>query len=140
MVVTVFQVIGVISIFLAALVVIIVFYFLNKGLRHLNSVLDSRRKEIGRDLRTSLEGLDEAQGQIEALSAATAGVRAGMDSAISAADTAVSFLRSSAFQIGVPAAMWLLLVLIAIPRALRSPARKKSVKVIPPPSWQADLE
>lgn len=136
MVAKIFQVIGVIAIILVSLVVILVFYFLNKGLRHLNETIGSGRAGIGRELRTSMEGLDDARDQLGQISAATEAARAGMDSAIAAADTVLMFLQSKPFQVGVPVVMWLALLAFTLPRSLAR-HRKKKREVIPPPSWQA---
>lgn len=138
---TIFEIIGVIAILLGVLIVIAVFFFMNKGLKSLNKVLGARKGDISKDLRLSMDGLNDAQGQIDALAAMTDGVKAGMQSAIRAADTLVALVKSNAFQVGVPAVMWVLLVFIAIPRALfplkKNKKKKKKITPIPPPSWEA---
>lgn len=139
MVAKTFQVVGIVAIILAGLIAIPVFHFLSKGLKRLNESIGSRRSEIHRDLRVSLEELDGAQGQLDQISAATEVARAGMSSALAAADATLAFLRSNAFQVGVPVAMWSILLAVTIPKSLAR-HRKKRLEPIPPPSWQEAAE
>jgi len=134
----VFQIIGAVIIVLSVLIAVAVFYFLNKGLKKVNKVLKDNRGDVSKDLLTGLDGLKEAEGQLEVVTAVTETVKAGMRSGIAAADKLVVFVKSSAFQMGVPVAMWVMLVFVAIPRALL-PRKKKKKKAtpIPPPSWEA---
>jgi hypothetical protein len=140
---TVFEIIGAMTVVLGVLITIVVLFLMNKGLKSANRALEARKGDFSKDLRASLEGLDDAQGQLEAMSSATEGVKAGMQAAVSAADRLVSFLKSSVFQVGVPTVLWVLLVFIAVPRGLRgsrAALKKKKKKKIPPPSWEAAAE
>ncbi len=141
---TALEIIGAITIVLGVLIAIAVLFFVNRGLKAANRGLEGRRGDVSRDLRASMKGLDEAQVQLDAMSTATAGVKSGMEAAISAADRVVAFVRSSVFQVGVPTVMWVLLVLIAVPRGLSRSRKllkkKKKKKPIPPPSWEAAAE
>lgn len=138
MAVKVLEVIATIAIIIIGLVTIVVLFVLNRGLRSLNRTLESGRREIDKDIRLSISGLDEARGQLDEISAVTEAARAGMRSALSVADVAVTFLKSRAFQLGVPVALWLLLLGVSIPRSLASGKKKrKKAAPIPPPSWQS---
>ncbi len=134
----IFQVIGIVGILIASLLVIVVLYFLRKGLKKANQSLGGGRSEVRKELASSLKGLDGAQEQLEALSAVTESVKAGMRSGIGAADRLVAFVKSDAFQVGVPMAMWLLLIVVTIPRAVSGGKKKikKKPTPIPPPSWE----
>lgn len=135
----VFQIIGAVIIVLSVLIAVAVFYFLNKGLKKVNKVLRDHRGDVSKDLLIGLDGLKEAEGQLEVVTAATETVKAGMRSGIAGADKLVVLVKSSAFQMGVPVAMWVMLVFVAIPRALlpRKKKKKKKATPIPPPSWEA---
>ena len=135
----VFEIIAVAAIILFGLVLIVALRFLAKFLKRHNKSMISRAGEVRRQFDSSIVGIDSAQGQIEAMAAMTGAVRAGMDSAIAVADSAVSFLESRTFQVGLPALLWFLLLVIALPRGLRShwPRIMKIREPIPPPSWEA---
>jgi len=134
----VFQIIAVATIILFGLVFALALRFLGKFLKRHNKGMVSRAGEVRKQFDSSIGGIDNAQGQIEAMAAMTGAVRGGMDSAIAVADRAVSFLESRTFQVGLPALLWVLLLVIAIPRGLRMRRPKqKEPNVIPPPSWEA---
>ena len=133
----VFEIIGAVIIVLSMLIAVAVFYFLNKGLKKVNMVLKDHRGDVSKDLLIGLDGLKEAEGQLELVTAVTETVKVGMRSGIAAAEKLVLFVKSSAFQMGVPVAMWVMLVFVAIPRALLPRKKKKKATPIPPPSWEA---
>jgi hypothetical protein len=137
----IFQIIGIVGILIAGFLVIIILHFLRKGLKKANKSLGGGRSEVRRELASSLKGLDGAQEQLEALSEVTASVKAGMLSGIDVADRVVAFVKSDAFQVGVPVAMWVLLLVFTVPRALaaskKKPKKKKKIP-IPPPSWELE--
>jgi ABC-type thiamine transport system substrate-binding protein len=137
----VFEIIGAAAIILSVLIAVAVLYFLNKILKKVNKVLGERKGDVSKDLQMGLDGLKGAQGQIETVSAMTKVAKAGMRSTVSAADKLVAFVKTEAFQTGVPVVMWVMLVFVALPRAL-FPRKKKKKKVtpIPPPSWEAAAE
>jgi hypothetical protein len=134
----IFEVIAVVAIILFALVFAVALRFLAKFLKRHNKGMITRAGEVRKQFDASIGGVDNAQVQIEAMAAMSGAVRAGMESAIGVADTAVSFLESRTFQIGLPALLWFLLLAIALPRGLRvrRPPRREP-NVIPPPSWEA---
>lgn len=138
MAVTIFRIIAVVVIILGVFIGIFVLPFLARFLKKANKSMAGRARQVRDQVNTSLGGMETAQNQIEAFSAVSASVKAGMDSAISAAGKAVSFLESRTFQIGLPAVLWFLLLVIALPRGLRRRTPKpKPKRVIPPPSWEA---
>jgi len=132
----VFEIIAVVAIILFALIFAVALRFLSKFLKRHNKGMLTRAGEMRKQFDASIGGVDNAQVQIAAMAEMTGAVRAGMDAAIGVADTAVSFLESRAFQIGLPALLWFLLVAIALPRGLRRASRSEP-NVIPPPSWEA---
>lgn len=136
----IFQIIGIVGILIAGFLVIIILHFLRKGLKKANKSLGGGRSEVRRELASSLKGLDGAQEQLEALSEVTASVKAGMLSGIGVADRVVAFVRSDAFQVGVPVAMWFLLLVFTFPRVLAASRKKPKKKKtpIPPPSWELE--
>lgn len=134
----VFQVIGVVFIILFTLVFVVALPFLSKFLKKLNRSLGDRGRVVRDQMRSTLTNIETAQDEIRSVSAMTEAVRGTMDSAIKTADGAVAFLKSSAFQVGVPLAVWTLFLLIAVPRGIRWRRLKKKrtgPKPIPPPSW-----
>jgi hypothetical protein len=136
----IFQIIGIVGILIAAFLVVVILHFLRKGLKKANQALGTGRREVRKDLTSSLKGLDDAQGQLEAFSVMTDTVKAGMGSAIGAADKLVAFVRSDVFQVGVPVVLWFFLVAVTIPRVLLGGKKKKKKKPtpIPPPSWELE--
>jgi hypothetical protein len=137
----IFQIIGIVGILIAGFLVIIILHFLRKGLKKANKSLGGGRSEVRRELASSLKGLDGAQEQLEALSEVTASIKAGMLSGIGVADRVVAFVKSDAFQVGVPVAMWFLLLVFTFPRALaasKKKPKKKKKTPIPPPSWELE--
>lgn len=135
----VFQVIAIVAIILFGLIFAVALRFLGKFLKRHNKGMVSRASEVRKQFDSSMGGIDNAQVQIEAMAAATGAVRAGMDGAIAVADSAVSFLESRAFQVGLPMVLWFLLLVIAVPRGLRVRWTRLIPRPapIPPPSWEA---
>lgn len=134
----IFEIIAVVAIILFGLVFAIALRFLAKFLKRHNKGMLTRAGEVRKQFDASIGNVDNAQGQIQAMADMTGAVRAGMDSAIAVADRAVSFLESRPFQLGLPALLWFLLLVIALPRGLRlRRPPKREPKVIPPPSWEA---
>jgi len=135
----IFEIIAVVLIIIFGLAFAFALRFLAKFLKRNNKTMGSRAGEMRKQFDSSIGGMDNAQVQIEALAAVTTSVRAGMTGAIALAAKAVTFLESRAFQIGLPAVLWFLLLAIALPRGLREHrARRGEVHVIPPPSWEAE--
>ena len=135
---TIFEIIGVVAIVVAVLVAVLVLPFLSRALKRFNKSGVDRAHRVRAQVTSSLGGVGDAQVQIDSVAAVTEGVKAGMTAAIGVADQAVSFLESRAFQIGLPAVLWFLLLVVALPRGLHGSRPKKSPrKVIPPPSWEA---
>jgi hypothetical protein len=136
---TIFEIIGVIAIIVAVLVAILVLPFLSRALKRFNKSGAQRARDLREQVTSSMSDVDEAQKQLDAFTAVSEGLRTGMTQAIEVADGAVTFLESRAFQVGLPAALWFLLLAIALPRGLRG-SRVKMVRrrVIPPPSWEAE--
>ncbi len=136
----IFQIIGIVGILIATFLFIVILHFLRKGLKKANKSLGGGRSEVRKELTSSLKGLDGAQEQLEALSAMTASVKAGMQSGIGAAERFVAFVKSDVFQVGVPVVLWFLLLVFTIPRALSAGKKKKKKKPtpIPPPSWELE--
>jgi len=133
---TIFKIIGIVSIVACTLVGILALPFLARFLKKVNESIADRSRQIRDQVSTSLNEIETAQTQIETIATTTSSIKAGMNSCLTTADKAVSFLESRIFQTGVPAALWLLLIAIALPRGLRkSKSKKKARRVIPPPSW-----
>jgi len=136
--VTVFRIIAIVVIILGVFIAIFVLPFLARFLKRVNKSMAGRARDLRDQVNTGLGGIESAQVQIEAVAAVTGQVKAGMNAAIGAADQAVTFLESRAFQIGLPAILWFLLLVIALPRGLRRHRQKPAPKrVVLPPSWEA---
>jgi hypothetical protein len=135
---TIFEIIGVVAIVVAVLVAVLVLPFLSRALKRFNKSGVERAHQVRTQVTSSLGGVEDAQVQIDSVAAVTEGVKAGMTAAIATADQAVTFLESRAFQVGLPAVLWFLLLVVALPRGLHR-ARPKKIprRVIPPPSWEA---
>ena len=143
MAVKIFEIIGVVAIVIFVPIFVLLFRFLSKSLKKANKSLWTRRSEIRNNLSSTLKGLDGAQGQIEALSAMTANVSSGMQSAIGAADKLIAFVKSNAFQRGIPVALWTMLAVVGITRGLapiKPKKKKKKPTPIPPPSWELESD
>ncbi len=136
MFVKVLQIIAIVVIGLAILLFIILLPLLSRLLKKLNKSLSAGRPAIAREMITSLGEMKAAQDQIESVAVATDSVKSGMKAAISAADRAVGFLESNAFQVGFPALIWVLVLMVSILRVLKPRKVKKEVTLIPPPSWE----
>jgi len=122
------------------LVAILVLPFLSRALKRFNKSGAQRARDLREQVTSSMNDVDEAQQQLDAFSAMSAGVKTGMEKAVEAADGAVMFLGSRIFQVGLPAVLWFLLLVIALPRGLRGTrylARPRRER-IPPPSWEAE--
>jgi ABC-type multidrug transport system fused ATPase/permease subunit len=131
------QIVGALAILLALFIVIVVLYFLNKGLKGLNRTIESGKGAVRKDLASSIEGLETAQVQLGSVMSLTEGVKAGVSASLALSDRLLVFLRSRTFQVGVPLLFMLWILLLATPRALFRKRLRRRRKAIPPPSWQA---
>jgi ABC-type multidrug transport system fused ATPase/permease subunit len=139
----IFQIIGVVAVVIFVPVFILLLRFLGKSLKKVNKSFGTRRSEMRKNLSSTLSGLDDAQTQIEALSATTDNVREGMRAASGAADRFLAFVKSNTFQRGVPVALWTVLAVAGITRGLtpvKPKKKKKKPTPIPPPSWELENE
>lgn len=136
----VFEVIGIVSLVLLIPTAFVILYMAGKSLKKVNLSLVGRAGDMRKQVEASLSGMDTAQGQLAAFSTVSTSVKAGVDKAIEAADKAVGFLKSTAFQVGLPAAIWVLFLAVTLPRGLirRKKKKKSEVKPIPPPSWEKE--
>lgn len=134
----VFQIIGIVALVVSIPTCFLILFYAGKLLKEINRSLGERAGGIRKQVDSSLSGIDAAQSQLEAVSGVTASVTAGMEKAIEAADKAVAFLKSGAFQAGLPAAIWVLFLAVTIPRSLRRHKKKSKAKPIPPPSWERE--
>ena len=136
----VFEVIGIVSLVLLIPTAFVILYMAGKSLKKVNLSLVGRAGDMRKQVEASLSGMDTAQGQLAAFSTVSTSVKAGVDKAIEAADKAVGFLKSTAFQVGLPAAIWVLFLSVTLPRGLirRKKKKKSEVKPIPPPSWEKE--
>jgi hypothetical protein len=136
----VFQIIGIVALVLFIPISFIILYMAGKFLKKVNRSLAGRARDVRKQVDASLSGMDTAQDQIAALSTVNASVRAGMDKALEAADKAVGFLKSTAFQAGLPAVIWVAFLAVTLPRGLIRLKKKKKSKIepIPPPSWEEE--
>lgn len=133
------QITGIVAVVLGLFVGVVVLPVVGRFLKKAHRVIQQRARELPGQVSATTEGMAAAQVQIDALIAATTGVKRGMETAIGLADRAVAFLNSTAFQVGLPALIWTLFLFIALPRGLRG-RRKKSPGIvpIPPPSWERE--
>jgi len=138
--VKVLQIIAIVVIAFAILLFILLLPLLSRLLKKLNKSLSAGRPAIAREMSTSIGEMNAAQDQIESVAVVTDSVKSGMKAAISAADKAVEFLESSAFQVGLPALIWVLFLTVSIFRLVKPRKVKKEVTVIPPPSWESGSE
>ncbi len=137
----VLEILGIIGIFLLLAVSVIVLPLLGGLLKSVNKSLGSRGPELKKQVRDSVASMDTAGQQIEAMALATKSARLGMNKALEASDRVLAFLNSKVFQLGVPAVMWVLFFVIAVPRGLFARARWfKPVEPIPPPSWETESD
>jgi len=139
----IFEIIGVIAILIFVPVFILLLRFLGKSLKKANKSMAARRSEIRGNLSSTSKGLDNAQGQIDALSGVTTAVSSGMQSAVAAVDKFLAFVKSNTFQRGVPVALWTMLAVVGITRGLapvKPKKKKKKPTIIPPPSWEQKRE
>lgn len=136
----VFEVIGIVALVLLIPTAFVILYMAGKSLKKVNLSLVGRAGDMRKQVEASLSGMDTAQGQLAAFSTVSTSVKAGVDKAIEAADKAVGFLKSTAFQVGLPAAIWVLFLAVTLPRGLirRKKKKKSEVKPIPPPSWEKE--
>lgn len=136
----VFEVIGIVALVLLIPIAFVILYMAGKSLKKVNLSLVGRAGDIRKQVEASLSGMDTAQGQLAAFSTVSASVKAGVDKTIEAADKAVGFLKSTAFQVGLPAAIWVLFLSVTLPRGLirRKKKKKSEAKPIPPPSWEKE--
>ncbi len=137
MIAKILQIVGALAILLALFIVIVVLYFLNKGLKGLNRTIESGKGAVRKDLASSIEGLETAQVQLGSVMSLTEGVKAGVSASLALSDRLLVFLRSRTFQVGVPLLFMLWILLLATPRALFRKRLRRRRKAIPPPSWQA---
>ena len=141
--VVVLEIIGIVAILLALAVSLVVLPLIGGFLKSLNKSMGGRVSEIKKQVGSSVENIEMANKEIEAIAAATAGVRLGMDKTLKATDKAIAFLDSKAFQLGFPAVLWVFFFVVALPRAIFHQKKKKKkspLEPIPPPSWQAAAE
>jgi hypothetical protein len=137
----IFEIIAIVAIVICIPILILLFRLSSKSLRKLNKSMGGRRVEIRKNLSSSLMGLDDAQGQIDALSAVTANVEKGMRAAMGTADKFLAFVKSKTFQRGVPVTLWTILAVVGITRGLtpvKPKKKKKKPSAIPPPSWEQE--
>lgn len=138
---TIFEIIGVVAIVVAVLVAILVLPFLSRMLKSFNKSGVKRAQQVRSQVTESIQDMNQAQEQLDAFAEVSKGVRAGMDAAVERASRTVAFLESRTFQVGLPALMWFLLLVVALPRGLRrSNMMRKPRRSIPPPSWEAELD
>jgi hypothetical protein len=137
----IFEIIAIVAIVISIPLLVLLFRSLSKSLKKLNKSMGGRRTEIRKNLSSTLTGLDDAQGQIDAMSAVTANVERGMQAAIGAADRFLAFVKSRTFQRGVPVTLWTVLAVVGITRGLtpvKPKKKKKKPTPIPPPSWEQE--
>ena len=139
----IFEIIGVVAIVIFIPIFVLIFHFLGKFLKKVNKSIGTSRSGIRNNISSTMTGLDGAKVQIEALTATTTAVSSGMRSAIGSADKLVAFLKSNAFQMGIPVALWTILAVVGLTRGLTpvKPKKKKNKPTpIPPPSWELESD
>jgi len=137
------EILGIIGVLLLLIISVIVLPLAGHLLKSLNKGLVTRGPSFRKQVNDSVTEIQDVNKDIESLAAATRGVKLGMDKALVTAGRVVEFLESKTFQLGVPAIMWVLFFLIAVPRAWRATPKIfnwKPVEPIPPPSWQKAAE
>lgn len=135
------QIIGIVSVVLVTFVGVVVLPIMAKFLKKAHGVFREKARDIPNQLGATVESIGVAQGQIDALIATTASVKSGMEAAIGLADRAIAFLSSTVFQVGLPAVLWALFLIIALPRGLRRRKKKgPKIRPVPPPSWEREQE
>jgi predicted PurR-regulated permease PerM len=138
--ITILRIFAIVVIILGALAGVFILRFLARFLKKQNKSFSERARDVRKQVSTSIEGIDTAQEQIAAIASMTEAVQAGMVKTLEAADRTVGFLESRAFQIGLPAVLWFLLLVVALPRGLarRTPkTESRPRRVILPPSREA---
>jgi hypothetical protein len=139
----VWEILGIIGVLLLLIVSVIVLPLLGHLLKSLNKGLVTRGPDFKKQVNDSMIEIQDVDKEIEALAAATRGAKLGMDKALVTADRVLGFLNSKLFQLGLPAVLWVLFFLVAVPRAWRATPKIfnwKPVQPIPPPSWQKAAE
>ena len=134
-----FQIIGIIAVFLFTGLFAIIFLLIGGGLKRLNRSMGRRRREVREEIDRSLLEIEQADQQIKSIEVLSQSVRAAMESAIGLADRTVAFLESAVFQVGVPAVLWTLFLVVALPRAARhgrKRGKRKKREPVPPESWK----
>jgi predicted PurR-regulated permease PerM len=139
--VIVLEILGIIGVLLLLVVSVIVLPLLGSLLKSMNKSIVTRGPGFRKQVNESMTEIQDVNKEIEALAAATKGVKVGMDKALSTADRVIEFLESKVFQLGLPAILWAVFFLVALPRAIFHRKKKReAVEPIPPPSWQAAAE
>lgn len=138
---TTLSIIATVFIILFGLIFFLVLFFMNKGLKALNRGFKGAGGDVTKQFGESIEGMDAAQDQLEELSVLTDAAKVGVRSAIGFAEHVVAFLRSDAFQVGLPVAIWVGWLVVAVPRVLvfgRTRRKRIVFEPVPPPSWEEE--
>lgn len=131
------QITGTVAVILGLFVCIVVLPVVGRFLKKALRFLRERAGAIPGQIEATAGNVTAAQEQVDALLAVTANVKAGMQAAIALADRVIAFLNSPAFQVGLPAMLWTLFLVVALPRGLRRRKKKgPAVTPIPPPSFE----
>lgn len=137
----VFQIIGIVVLVIGIILVALILPIISKLLKKANRAIASNRSQINMQMRSSMEEMENAEVQMQALADMTSSVKQGIDAAVDAADRAVHFLESNTFQIGFPVVIWIAILFTTITRGLfwrRQKKKAKGVTPIPPPSWEQE--
>lgn len=141
MIARIFQIIGIVFTVLFTILIIVALPLINRLLKQLNKSFSERKNTITQEVTRSEIGMDTARQQVDALKASTDIFRRNLEKVVTIADSAVAFLDSNAFQLGLPLVLWVLFFAVALPRGLRQKRRKrKRFEAVPPPSWEKQKE
>lgn len=134
----VLQIIGTVVLVVLIIALAIALPLLSRLLKKLNKSLHATGRSFKGQMKSTVSNIDIAQGQLQSFGAMTTAARAGMGSAIGVTDKIIAFLKSGAFQAGLPVVAWFLFLVVAIPRSLFHKKKVKKVKPIPPDSWEVE--
>ncbi|MDD5748489.1 MAG: hypothetical protein PHP64_05535 [Actinomycetota bacterium] len=136
MIAKIFQILGIVVLFITIVAAAILLPLISKLLKKLNKTIQERESGLGKQMDSSISSIDSVSTYIETLDSITTSARDFMDSILSFTEKALAFLESRTFQVGVSILTWCLFFFVALPRALFMRTKKAKRKMVLPPSWE----